>query len=76
MKATKDDSRAQTGNADQVVVRGMAAIGSVVGGKRIGINGSGSAGEEDARKKMGLRTKPINCMNVLLDWHLQNSRRS
>lgn len=70
MKAAEDDGRAHTGDAEQVVVvEGMAAIGSVVGR----INGSASAGEEGARKKVRLRRKPINCLNALLDWHLQNS---
>lgn len=77
MKATEDDGRAHTGDADQVViVEGMADIGSVVGGERMRINGSASAGEEGARKKVGLRTEPINCLNVLLYWDLQISTAS
>lgn len=70
MKAAEDDGRAHTGDAEQVaVVEGMATIGNVVGRR---ISGSASAGEEGARKKMGLRRKPINCLNSLLDWNLQN----
>lgn len=75
MKAAEDDGRAHTGDAEQVVVvvEGMATIGNVVGRR---MSGSASAGEEGARKKMGLRRKPINCLNSLLDWNLQNESPS
>lgn len=72
MKATEDDGRAHTGDADEaVVVEGMVAIVNAVVGERVRSEGSASAGEEGAGKNLGLKTKPINCLNFLLNWHLQ-----
>ena len=71
MMAAEYDCRAHTCDAGDAVV-GIGADR----GERIRINGSAPAGEEDTRKKQRLRTKPINRLNVPVDWKLQNSQPS